>query len=74
MFFRIRLIKKRPFWHVVFNGVDDPEDPKEAAFVEYLLSDPVGSNIFKAVIDFEEVKYINRLYHLYMASRIEKLA
>ncbi len=66
--------KTRPFWHVIFKGVDDPEDPKEGAFVEYLLSDPVGSHFLEAVVEFEKAKYIKRLYRLYMASRIEKLA
>lgn len=50
------------------------ENEKESAFVEYLLSDPVGSHFFEAVIEYLPIKLIERLYNLYMSDRIDKLS
>lgn len=50
------------------------EDSSEGAFVEYLLSDPVGSHFFEAVIQWLSLGTVERLYTTYMKDRIEKLA
>lgn len=65
--------RERSFWRLVFNTVDET-DSKEEAFLEYLLSDPVGSHFLENVISFARIKYVERLYNLYMKSKITKLA
>lgn len=65
--------RDRSFWRLVFGSGDD-KDPKEEAFVEYLLSDPVGSHFLENVVAFARTKYVERLYHLYIEARVEKLA
>lgn len=68
--------RDRPLWHLIFLPEKSPADEKESAFVEYLLSDPVGSHFLEAVItsDGARIKYIERLYRLYMRERVLKLA
>jgi nucleolar protein 9 len=66
--------RDRPFWHLVFLKDNDEKDSKEEGFVEYLLSDPVGSHFFENTIKDQRVKYIERLYKLYMSQRVLKLA
>lgn len=65
--------RERSFWRLVFSAGDE-KDPKEESFVEYLLSDPVGSHFLENVITFARVKSIERLYNLYMKDRITRLA
>lgn len=65
--------RERSFWRLVFSTTDE-KDPKEESFVEYLLSDPVGSHFLENVISFARAKYVERLYNLYMKDRITKLA
>ncbi|CCK71649.1 RNA-binding RNA processing protein NOP9 KNAG_0H02345 [Huiozyma naganishii CBS 8797] len=65
--------RDRSFWRLVF-AVGDEKDAKEESFLEYLLSDPVGSHFLENVIAFGRIKYVERLYRLYMADRIVKLA
>lgn len=65
--------RDRSFWRLVFS-VGDEKDPKEESFVEYLLSDAVGSHFLQNVIGFARVKYVERLYRLYMKDRIVRLA
>lgn len=67
--------KERTFWHAVFASGDEP-DPQELAFVEYLLSDSVGLHFLESCIkhDGARVKYIERLYRLYMRLRVLKFA
>ncbi|KAG7661290.1 NOP9 [[Candida] subhashii] len=68
--------RERTFWHLVFCKDSEDRNPKEEAFVEYLLSDPVGSHFLESIIknDGARPKYIERLYKLYMKDRIFKLA
>lgn len=68
--------RDRSLWHLIFLGEKDPKDSKEEGFVEYLLSDPVGSHFLESVIknDGARMKYIERLYRLYMKDRVLKLA
>lgn len=66
--------KDRSIWHLIFLKEDEPKDPKEESFVEYLLSDSVGSHFLQNCVKFERVKYIERLYRLYMKDRVLKLA
>lgn len=68
--------KERAVWHLLFLGEKEGKDSAEEAFVEYLLSDPVGLHFFEAVIknDGARMKYIERLYRLYMKDRVFKLA
>ncbi|GMF03720.1 unnamed protein product [[Candida] boidinii] len=40
--------KKRSFWCLIFNDYEVESDKKEEAFVEYLLSDPVGSHFLES--------------------------
>lgn len=65
--------RDRSFWRLVF-GVGEEKDPKEESFVEYLLSDAVGSHFLENVIAYARTKYVERLYRLYMKDRIVKLA
>lgn len=65
--------RDRSFWRLAF-GVGEERDPKEESFVEYLLSDAVGSHFLENVIANARTKYVERLYRLYMKDRIVKLA
>ncbi|KAM9917058.1 hypothetical protein OXX59_000949 [Metschnikowia pulcherrima] len=68
--------RDRPVWHLLFKSERDDKDAKEEAFVEFLLSDSVGSHFLEAIIknDGARMKYIERLYKLYMKDRVLKLA
>ncbi|CCE65881.1 hypothetical protein TPHA_0N01000 [Tetrapisispora phaffii CBS 4417] len=65
--------RDRSFWRLIFN-TDDKADPKEESFIEYLLSDAVGSHFFETVIGLGKTKYVERLYNIYIKERIGKLA
>ncbi|SCU94004.1 LAFA_0F19328g1_1 [Lachancea sp. 'fantastica'] len=65
--------RDRSFWHFIFSS-EEEKSSKEEAFVEYLLSDPVGSHFLENVISFTRVKYTERLYKMYMKDRILKLS
>ncbi|GME95183.1 unnamed protein product [[Candida] boidinii] len=66
--------KKRSFWCLIFNDYEVESDKKEEAFVEYLLSDPVGSHFLEVAIDSQRHKNVERLYNYYMKDRVLKLA
>lgn len=68
--------RERTMWHLIFAKQSDEKDSDEEAFVEYLLSDPVGSHFFEAIIksDGSRPQYIERLYRLYMKERVLRLA
>lgn len=68
--------RERTMWHLIFLPEKEGKDAKEEAFVEYLLSDSIGSHFLDAVIknDGARMRYIERLYKLYMKDRILKLA
>ncbi|ABN67450.1 predicted protein [Scheffersomyces stipitis CBS 6054] len=68
--------RDRTFWHLIFLKDSEDKNSQEEAFVEYLLSDSVGSHFLEATIknDGARIKYIERLYKLYMEDRILKLA
>lgn len=61
------------FASLIFCASDDV-DSKEQAFIEYLLSDPVGSHFFEQVIPNLPLPTVQRLYKLYMKDRMDKLA
>ena len=65
--------RDRSFWRLIFN-TNDEKDAKEESFVEYLLSDAVGSHFLQNVIGYGRQKYVERLYRLYMRDRVVKLA
>lgn len=65
--------RDRSFWRLAFSTSEE-KDPKEESFVEYLLSDPVGSHFLQNVVMHARQKYVQRLYVLYMRDRIAKLA
>ncbi|QEU61647.1 Nop9 [Kluyveromyces lactis] len=65
--------RDRSYWHLIFKDSDE-KDPKEESFVEYLLSDAVGSHFLQNVIASTRIKYVERIYRLYMKDRIPKLA
>lgn len=65
--------RDRSYWRLAFNTSDERE-AKEEAFMEYLLSDSVGSHFLQNVIGFGRLKYVERLYRLYIKDRIVKLA
>lgn len=54
--------------------MQDEKDSSEEAFVEYLLSDAVGSHFIEAIIPYLPDRLLERLTSLYMLGRIEKLA
>lgn len=68
--------KERAIWHLIFLKENAAADSKEEAYVEYLLSDSVGSHFLESLIKNTGVrmKYIERLYKLYMKDRVLKLA
>lgn len=68
--------RERSIWHLIFLPENSEKDSQEEAFVEYLLSDSVGSHFLEAIIknDGARIKYIFRLYKLYMKDRVLKLA
>lgn len=68
--------RDRKVWHLVFLGEDAAKEGKEEAFVEHLLSDSVGSHFLETIIknDGARIKYLDRLYQLYMKGRVLKLA
>ncbi|SCU97897.1 LAMI_0F11980g1_1 [Lachancea mirantina] len=65
--------RDRSFWHLIFSSTDE-KDPKEEAFVEYLLSNSVGSHFLQNVVSSSRPKYTERLFSLYMKDRVVKLA
>ncbi|CAI5757615.1 unnamed protein product [Candida verbasci] len=67
--------RERSFWHLVFDNSDEVVESEES-YIEYLLSDPVGSHFFEAIIknDGARPKYIERLYKLYIKDRVLKLS
>lgn len=67
--------RERSMWHLIFLSDKLPKDSQEEAFVEYLLSDSVGSHFLESLIKGTGVRlnYIERLYQLYMKERILKL-
>lgn len=70
--------RERTIWRMIFNGDDEKaeqkEREKEGAFVEYLLSDNVGSHFLQNAIENQKVKSVERLYDTYMRERVVKLA
>lgn len=68
--------RERPLWHLLFLQEKLGADTKEQGFVEYLLSDPVGSHFLESIIKTDSIrlKYVERLYKLYMRDRVLKLA
>ncbi|CAK9438495.1 uncharacterized protein LODBEIA_P27190 [Lodderomyces beijingensis] len=68
--------RERAMWHLVFAKQSDDKVPEEESFVEYLLSDSVGSHFLEGIIknDGARPQYIERLYKLYMKDRVLKLA
>ncbi|RCK60322.1 Nucleolar protein 9 [Candida viswanathii] len=68
--------RERTFWHLIFRKDLEGKDATEESFVEYLLSDSVGSHFLEAIIknDGARPKYLERLYKLYMKDRVLKLA
>lgn len=67
--------RERKIWHLIF-ATTEQADSLELAFIEFLLSDSVGCHFFESVVKLDTVrsKYIERLYRLYMADRVLKLA
>lgn len=67
--------KHRSVWHLIFLSDQDEADAKEGAFIEYLLSDPVGSHFFESIIKEKstKVRNIERLFNLYIKDRILRL-
>ena len=67
--------KHRSVWHLIFLPDQDETDAKEGAFMEYLLSDPVGSHFFESIIKEKstKLKSIERLFNLYIKDRILRL-
>ncbi|CAN6650218.1 nucleolar protein 9 [Trichomonascus vanleenenianus] len=62
------------FANLLFETESKEKDRSEESFVEYLLSDPIGSHFIEAIIPWLPLKVVERLYTLYMKDRIAKLA
>lgn len=70
-------IPKDSLLSLIFETSSKKQEEKESseeAFVEYLLSDPVGSHFIEAIIPYLPDRLLERLTSLYMLGRIEKLA
>lgn len=65
--------RERPLYHMIFLPLGEESEKQEGAFVEYLLSDPVGSHFLEAVVRYGLQKNVDRLYRLYMKDRLLKL-
>ncbi|KAL3237862.1 RNA-binding RNA processing protein NOP9 [Nakaseomyces bracarensis] len=65
--------RDRSFWRLAFN-TNDEKDSKEESFMEYLLSDAVGSHFLENVIGFAKPRFIERLYRIYIKDKVVKLA
>lgn len=65
--------RNRSYWNLIFSN-SEGKDPKEESFMEYLLSDTVGSHFLQNAIKFTRKKYAERLYRLYIKDRVLKLA
>lgn len=65
--------RDRSFWNLIFSNTEE-KNSKEESFVEFLLSDPVGSHFLQNVISITRVKYAERIYRLYVKDRTSKLA
>lgn len=70
-----KLVKEGKSEHDNQNDKQEKEESKksEESFVEYLLSDAIGSHLLEAVIDVLPVKLTSRLADNYMVGRIGKL-
>lgn len=70
--------KDRTIWSLIFNGdnenSDEKQREKEGSYVEYLLSDNIGSHFLQNAISNQKVKSVERIYSAYMQERIVKLA
>lgn len=70
--------KNRTIWSTIFNGDNELADfkdrSKESAFIEYLLSNNIGSHFLENAIVNQKTKSIERIYHSYIQDRIPKLA
>ncbi|KAH3679931.1 hypothetical protein WICMUC_000674 [Wickerhamomyces mucosus] len=65
--------RDRPIWHLVFLPENHEKDQKEESYMEYLLSDPIGSHFLQHAVEFAKVKYSERLFNYYMKERVLKL-
>lgn len=69
--------RDRTIWKTIFNGddesLDQKEREKEGSFIEYLLSDNIGSHFLQNAISNQKVKIVERIYEQYMKDRIVKL-
>lgn len=65
--------RERPIFHTVFLPADQPKDQKEESFMEYLLSDAIGSHFLQHCIEHTKTKYVERLFNFYMKDRVLKL-
>lgn len=67
---------ERTVWHLIFAKDNAEKEQQEEAFVEYLLSDSVGSHFLENCIKRggARMKYLERLYKLYMKDRVLKLS
>lgn len=59
---------------VTSSKMKETKDSSQESFVEYLLSDAVGSHFLEAIIPVLPDTFLDRLISLYMLGRIEKLA
>lgn len=70
--------RDRTIWKTIFNGdnesLDEKERAKEGAFVEYLLSNNIGSHFLQNAVENQKTKIVERIYNSYMKDRIVKLA
>lgn len=66
--------RDRTFFTRTFAPANEEKSDKEGAFMEYLLSDPVGSHFLESALDQQKVKNIDRLYTNYIEERLETLA
>ncbi|ODQ66660.1 ARM repeat-containing protein [Nadsonia fulvescens var. elongata DSM 6958] len=60
--------------YLIFQTDKNDKDSAEEGFVEYLLSDSVGSHFLESIIEFEHYEFTSRLFNLYMKGRLEKLS
>ena len=70
--------RDRTIWKTIFNGdnesLDEKDRAKEGAFVEYLLSNNIGSHFLQNAVENQKTKIVERIYNSYMKDRIVKLA
>lgn len=68
------VLKERPYWDLVFSPQDQRCDSKEELFIEYCLSDPIGSHFLEIVLKQARLKSLEKIFENFIKDRVLKIA